>query len=343
VLAALVLLTPAGCLVGLAAIVPFAAAWVIGRRNARAREQLGLAAPPARSRLLPVLLVAVPILIAVAAMQPVLSSHKTRRVRTDAQAMFVFDISRSMLASPGLNAQTRLARARSIAIQLRDNAIPDVPSGISTLTTILLPHVVPDDSLAVFNSSVRESVNDEDPPPPAVGIGLPGTSFSALSPVRDQGYFDPSSKHRVVILLTDGESGPYDPQSVADSLVGPDEPDGLTAGVTAANQAPVQLVVIRVGGSHDRIHDPDGGVESTYEPDPRAPELVATLVSDTHGYTFTASQTGSAAKRLRSLFGSGPTKQEGVSPTTVALAPYLVALACLAVLGVLWKRNTKAL
>ena len=118
---------------------------------------------------------------------------------------------------------------------------------------------------------------------------------------------------------------------------------GSTAGVTAANQAPVDLVVIRVGGPHDRIHDPDGGVESTYQPDLRAPQLVGTLVNDAHGYAFAASQTGSAATQLRKLFGSGPTKTEGVSPTTVALAPYLVALACLGLVGVLWKRNARSL
>lgn len=342
-LASLVFLTPAGGLLALAALVPLAAAAAVGRRNARVRALLRLAPPPPRSRAVPALLAVVSVLLAAAATQPTLSSHETRRVRTDAQAMFVFDISRSMLASDGRGEPTRLAQARAIAIRLRDEAIPDVPSGISTLTTILLPHVVPDDNLAVFNSSVKEGIVDEAPPPPALGLGLPGTSFSALSPLRDQGYFDPASRRRVAILLTDGETGPYDAQTVAQALLGPDRPNGLTGGTTKTGQAPVHLIVVRVGGSGDRIYQPDGEVEPTYRADPRAEELVAGLVRDAGGDAFDASQSGSAGRALRRLFGTGPTRTEGTSPTTVALAPYLVALAGICLLGILWKRNAAAL
>jgi hypothetical protein len=283
---------------------------------------------------------AVPLLVALAASGPSLNSHNERRVRTDAQAMFVFDISRSMLASSGVHGQDRLAQARDAAIELRDRGIPDVPSGISTLTTLLLPHVFPTSNVAVFNSGVRDAVAIESPPPPAVAIGFPGTSFSALTPLRSQGYFSPRTRKRIVILLTDGEAGPYEPQAVADALVGSN--GGFSSPVGEAsgpNQAPVSLFIVRVGRPSDRIYHAHGVVETAYRPDPRAPEIVATLAGSTHGYAFDASQLGGATKKLRSVLGSGPTVVEGTTPTTFALGPYVMIPALAALLGIVWLRN----
>lgn len=342
-LAALAFRTPWGGLLGLAAVVPLAAAVLATRRNAAARGALGLAPPAARSRAVPALLVLVPLLLALAATEPVLAGRQTRRVRTDAQAMFVFDISRSMLASSGRRAPTRLARARAIAIRLRNDALPDVPAGISTITTILLPHVVPSNDLPVFDTSVRDSIRAEAPPPPALGLGIPGTSYSALTPLRDQGYFDPSIRHRVLILLTDGESGPYDAGTVAQALRGPDQPNGLSAGATIGNQAPIGVVVVRIGGAGDRIYDPDGTVEPTYRPDPRAAQLVDSLAHATRGWSFDTSEVGAAGARIRALLGAGRTKDEGVRPTSVDLAPWFVAAALAGLAAILWRRNARSL
>jgi hypothetical protein len=332
--------TPLGGLIALAVAVPLVGGAVAAVRAARGRKLLALGAPPPSSRLTLVLIAAVPVFVALAASGPALSSHTVRHVRTDAQAVFLFDISRSMLASSGVHAPNRLAQARAAAIELRNHTIPDVPSGISTMTTIVLPHLFPTSDLAAFNSGVRDAVAIESPPPPALAIGFPGTSFSSLTPLRTQGYFAPQAKKRIVILLTDGESGPYDPQTVGDALVGDDEAASTLPNQQAVTAQPrVSLFIIRIGGPSDRIYHPDGTIEAAYRPDPRAPEIATTLAEASHGYVFQSSQLGAATTALRRVLGSGPTVSDGTEQKTLALAPFAIIVAFAALIGVVVRRN----
>jgi hypothetical protein len=117
----------------------------------------------------------------------------------------------------------------------------------------------------------------------------------------------------------------------------------LNANATIGNQAPVHLVIVRVGGSNDRIYGGDGTIEPTYRPDPRAAQLVSTLAHVTRGYAYDTADASGAAGRLRTLFGDGATKAEGVRPTSVAIAPYLVAVALAGLAVILWKRNARSL
>src|SRR5262245_54627625 len=115
----LVFLTPLGAIAMLAFVVPFAALGLVARRERRARRALGLPAPPTARRLGRTLaLVGVPVVLGVAAMQPALRTTRNAHVRTDAQAYFVVDVSRSMLASAGPGRPTRLERARRLAIDV---------------------------------------------------------------------------------------------------------------------------------------------------------------------------------------------------------------------------------
>src|SRR6267142_423094 len=102
----LIFLTPRGGLVALAAGLPAAALAVTARRNARGRTRLGLSPPgPDRTGLG---LVLIPLLLGLAAAQPAVQSHADKRLRTDAQALFVFDVSASMAASARPQATIRL-------------------------------------------------------------------------------------------------------------------------------------------------------------------------------------------------------------------------------------------
>jgi hypothetical protein len=339
VLASLAFETPLGGLIALAVAVPLLGIGIAGVRAARGRKLLSLGAPGPTSKLTLTLVALVPLLVALAASRPALSSHTVRRVRTDAQAMFVFDVSRSMLASSGVHAPNRLEQARQAAIQLRNRAIPDVPSGISTMTTILLPHLFPTSDLASFNSGVRQAVAIESPPPPALAIGFPGTSFSSLTPLRTQGYFAEDAKKRIVVLLTDGESGPYDPQLVGQSMVGSEFAGSALGNQVQSYQYPISLFIIRIGGLGDRIYHPDGTIEAAYRPDPRAPEIAAQLAQASHGHVFTNAQLGAATKELRTVLGTGTTVTDGTQPKTMELAPFAIVAALAALAGIIWRRN----
>jgi hypothetical protein len=337
--ATLTFLTPAAALVALAVLLPLAAAAYAAARSRRGRALLGLAAPP-RDRVV-VALAAVPLLLALAAAEPVLRSHTGRRVRLDAQAIFVFDTSRSMAASAGRGAPTRLALAKAAAVRLRTDAIGGVPTGVASLTTQLLPHLFPTLDEPTFASTVRNVIGVEQPPPPALGFGLPGTSYTALQNLRNQGFFTPWSRKRLAVLLTDGESGPYEPRGVADALVGDSPPESFVTQNEPA-QARVSLVVVRVGGAGDRIYDRDGSVEATYRPDPKAASIVSSLAAETKGRAFTAGELGPAGRALRAFLGPGKDATRGVRVRNFNLAPFAVAAALIALALVVWRRNATA-
>src|SRR6202035_960764 len=103
---------------------------------------------------------------------PSLRTHTGPRIRTDAEAIFIFDTSRSMAAAANVNAPTRLEAAQSAALQLRDQSIPEVPSGVASLTTELLPHLFPTPDVDAFNSTVENALGVEKPPPPFLKYGV---------------------------------------------------------------------------------------------------------------------------------------------------------------------------
>jgi hypothetical protein len=334
--------TPFGGLFAVAVVLPLAVFLVSALKGSRGRALLHLAPPESDHNLALAALVAVPLLLGLAAAGPALRTHAGRRIRTDAQAIFVFDTSRSMAASASFSSPTRFAQARATAIDLRNNAIPEVPSGISTLTTQVLPHLFPTPNEAIFNSTVQNAIGFGKPAPPFLQVGLPGTSFWSLSVLRDQGFFDPTTKHRFVILLTDGESGtfPFDAvgHALADTVVPPPASPGAR-GLNRQPEPPVRLFIVRIGGAKDRIYNAYGSIEAAYRPDARAAEIVGTLAAAAHGQAFTTANLSATAAALRKAVGSGHSTLQGVNTKTIHLAPYIVLVAFAPLALLIWRRN----
>jgi hypothetical protein len=280
-------------------------------------------------------LVAVPLLLGLAAAGPAFRTHVGRRIRTDAQAIFIFDTSRSMAAASSFTAPTRLDEARAAAIELRDDAIPEVPSGVASITTELLPHLFPTADIDAFDTTVDGAIGIEKPPPPFLVYGVSGTSFGPLSELRNQGFFNPTTKHRLAILLSDGESGAISPSTIGQALTLATgyPPPTLFRGVPARQpEPPVSLFIVRVGGPSDRIYDSNGQIERAYRPDPTAASTVASLASAAHGQVFTTADLSKAGSALRLALGSGSSHLEGTRTKTFNLTPF-VALAALIPLG----------
>lgn len=313
-MASLTFLTPLAGLVALAALAPLAAALAGRARAERVRRLLRLR-PAGPDRLGLALVVAVPLVLALAATQPALARHSGRRVRTDAAVFVVVDVTRSMLASSGRAGPTRLARARVDARRIRA-ALPAVPVGLATLTDRVLPLLFPTDDAAAFDSTVRAAVRIEAPPP--LELAPNATSFAALSALGTEAFFTRGEKHRAVVLLTDGESQPFDVGSVAGTLG-------------------ASLVVLRIWGAHERIYIP-GGVEAAYRPDPASAELVDRLVAAASGGRVVGGPAAAAAA-VRHDLGTGPSRPAAGDLRRTPLAPY-VALAALVPLGLLLRRRT---
>lgn len=309
-LAAVVLLTPAGLLVALAAAVPLAALTLATYRVRRTRAALRLPAPPpVRAAPFVVGLCTAVALLAVAAAQPAVRTRTTASVRTDAQAMFVVDVSRSMLAARGASTKTRLTRAKRDAIELRA-AIPQVPSGVATMTDRVLPSLLPNADLGVFDETVDRALAVNEPPPENQSVVA--TTLGVLGALNTQNYFSPSAKERLVIVLTDGESRAFDPARVA---------------ATLAEGRGVRLVLVHIWKQGEAVFD-GGRPEPGYHEDAASGALLQSLAAAAHGKVFGENEMQPAARAEIAAVGSGPVVSVGQTQRTRTLAPY-AALASL--------------
>jgi hypothetical protein len=316
--ASLVFLTPLGALAMLAVAIPLAGLALAARRERQARDLLGLAPPPPVNRITRVTaLVAVPVVLGLAATQPALRSVQSANVRTDAQAFFVVDVSRSMLASRGPDGASRFDRAKEEALRLRD-AIPEVPAGIATLTDRVVPGLFPNSDRNVFGQTLNRAVRIQEPPP--TNSGVLGTSLGALGSLGTDNFFEPSAKRRLVVVLTDGESLTFDPGIVARDL---------------AKGPGIRLVLVHTWDSSEKVYTPEGAPEPRYRARTESLDAIASLMRATGGRSFREGSVGDAAGAVRAAAGSGPTKVEGRAERTRTLAPYVALLALLPLLFVL--------
>jgi len=316
--AAVAFASPWAGLVGLAAAIPLAALLVAARRSDRVARLLGLRPAPGRVALAAVAIVALGVLVGAAAAQPVTSSRAPRLVRADAEAWFVVDTSRSMLASESVEAPTRFVRARRAAIALRAR-LPDVEAGVASFTDRPVPNLFPTASQPAFAATALGALAIERPPPGPAGA-LRSSSFQGLAAIPRDEFFAPSAKRRLIVVLTDGETRPFDVRRTAKAF-----------------GARYKLLVIRLWSRSERVYSPDGTAEP-YVPDPASHKDGDRLVQATHGATFDESQLDAAAASARAFLGSGPTRRVGNEPRPVPLAPWLLAAAFLP-LGLLLSRR----
>jgi hypothetical protein len=306
-------LTPLAALVVLAALLPLAAAARARARTETARRHLALP-PPAQRRLVRPLLAALAVaLLGLAAAQPALTSTTRPRSRTDAQALFVLDISRSMAASKSPRSPTRLDRAAAAAVRLR-NAIGDVPSGVLTLTDRVLPDLLPVADHAGFDAVVTKAVQIESPPPQQTAARA--TGYSALGEIARGNAFAPGARTKIVVLLTDGESTPVQTSDVARALSG------------------YRFLALRFWHADESVFGPDGAPEAAYRPDPAGATTLHVLAAALGGRSFDEAALRPAEAYLRTLAGSGTTT---AGPATerrrLPLAPYAALAALLAALA----------
>ncbi len=313
----LVFLSPLGGLTALALVLPIAALAVGAGLERRAREILRLPPPAPVARLpLALALAAIPALLGLAAAQPAWRSTTEEHVRTDAQALFVVDVSRSMLAAGAAGGQTRIERARSGARTLRA-ALPEVPSGIATMTDRVLPNLLPIAGRSAFDHTLEEAVAVNQPPP--ASSGAQATTLAALGAVGSENFFPALVRRRLLVVLTDGESRAFDASAVARAL----------------GQGPgVRTILVHVWAPDEQIFGVGEAPEPGYHPDPASREVLTSLASATGGSVFGENSLGAASRALRAAAGSGPELRRGTIGQTRTLAPY-AALAALGPLGFL--------
>jgi hypothetical protein len=314
-------LTPQGAALGLAVVVPLSGLLWVERRARRIRASLGVREPRLRTRLPETaLLCTLVALLALAAAQPVLATQRTQAVRTDAEASFGFDISRSMLAAHGRAEPTRLERAKSLGLELR-RRLSDVPVGIASFTDRVLPHLFPTSDQATFAATLARAVDVEHPPP--AGYDVRATTLGALATVASTGFFSAPARRRLLVVFTDGETRPVFPARFAAALR---RPPGI------------KLLFVQTWGADERIYTtglPDPG----YLPDPTSTRTITALAAASGGRVFSEGELDRAARAARTYVGGPGTSTADVVRGRRALAPYVLGLAFLPLSLLLWRRN----
>jgi von Willebrand factor type A domain len=314
-------LTPIAVLFGLLAAIPLAVLVGRRRRAAHIRRALRLTDDPGRrSWLVPaVCLAAVPVLVGVAAAQPVITSARTVPQRSDVEVFVVVDTSRSMLASAGSGEPTRFSRVREDAVALQDR-LRDIPLGLASFTDRVLPHLFPTVDQRVFRETAHEALGIERPPP-STSFGTTVTALDALGAVSTLAFFKPAAKKRALVVFTDGESQPVS-----------------TLATDFAGEPRIDVTFVRVGDASERIWE--GGVpEGGYTPDPNAAEMLAAAAVAVEGRVLEEGQMAEVAAAVRSALGAGPTTPRRIEGNRRALMPYVALLAVIPLGFVLYRRN----
>ena len=315
-------LTPFAAFLALVVAVPLAA-FVIGeRRRRRVALLLQLAEPGRMRRLAPAVAVtAVAGLFGVAAMQPTLVNRHSKRVRTDAEAFFVLDTSRSMLASRGRGKPTRFERARRLAERLRFE-LGDVPTGLASLTDRTLPHVFPTPNVDTFEAALTKAMGIERPPP-SDGFSVKITTLGSLAHVATDNFFSPSARRRLLVVFTDGESKPF----VETSL-----------GTLFRRPPAVKTIFVHIWDPDERVYLRNGP-DPNYHPDPLSKTTVRQLASVTDGVAVGETDYERLVKQAQAYVGNGPTRVLEKERRRFALAPFVAALGFLPLGFLFWRRN----
>jgi hypothetical protein len=289
------------------------------RRAERVRSLLRLAPPGGSPRLTVAALAALALLVGIGTAQPVFEEWDERPERVDAQVLFAFDTSRSMMASRGAGEPTRFDRATAAARQLRE-ALGEVPVGIASMTDRVLPHLFPSSNPRSFDSVLSHAIGVDYPPSDAAGDAKT-TDLGTTKFIPEGNYFR-GSQRRLLVLFTDAETKRID----LDELTG------------AFGSSGIKTILLRFWAEGERVYAPDG-VEEAYVPDPGSASMAERYAQAVDGETFDENELPAAIEAARSNLGSGSeitlVKTADIHP----LGPY-VFLAALVPLGfLLWRRN----
>src|SRR6185369_11897587 len=114
---------------------------------------------------------------------------------------------------------------------------------------------------------------------------------------------------RLLVIITDAESTTFNYSGVKKSF----EARPRTA-----------VVLVRIGGSGERVYGADGLPESDYVPPPATGSTLKAFLDATRGRAFDEHQVGGAEHATQAALGPGPTANLGSTSNRHDLAPWLV-------------------
>jgi hypothetical protein len=314
-------LSPEAALIGLAVAVPLAALVLAESRARMARTILRLPGRFTRGSAYTIAIGAFAVLISLGAAQPVLERDHTRTVRHDAEALFVFDTSKSMASAPSPLAETRFQRARRMAKQLR-GAIPDIPTGVASLADRVLLHLFPTTEIASFQRTLDQSLAIERPPS-VMRRNRVVTNLDTLAVLAKGRFFRDDSRQKLLVIFTDAETEPFNAEVLRAAFAG----------------SGISTILVRVGNESERLFD-KGVVDPRYQAPAGAAQSAQLFADAVGGATFDEADFDQAIAAARAETAAAPTaKITDTTPTP--LSSYAFAVAFLPLGFLLWRRNVR--
>jgi len=314
-------LSPYAAVAGLVGGLALLALRAARRRAARVESSLRLDPPPRSTVFLDLgLIVAVALLLALAAAQPVVSATASTKGRDAAEMIVVVDITRSMLARRAPTEPTRLERAQQVGKELRAG-LPDVRVGVASLTDRILPHLFPTLSANAFTATIDRAIGIERPPPDRRANRA--TSIGAIEDLGRANFFDQGSTRRLAVVITDGETVPVEFGRLSSRL----------------EEGQVKTLFVHVWREDEAIFENDGTRNSLYKPDVTAPRDLRRIAGALGGAVFAEAEVPDLIETAQAQLGTGPLVGQARELKTRELAPYLVAFSAFPLLLLLWRRN----
>jgi hypothetical protein len=314
-------LTPIDALFALAAVIPLAALWLAHTRMERVRRLFSLTTPRRRELAGVVAALALlPVLMGVAAAQPVVVRHHSLGQRLDVQVFLVFDTTTSMTARAGQQDPTRLARAKQEAREMLSK-LGDIPVGLAAWTDRVLPVLMPTANYGLVRRTLGQSVGINRPPPGQLYRGR-ATTFSALYPIGNAHFYSPGVQHEVLVVFTDGEAVPIRSQ----------------IGYVLARAMTVHPLFVHMWAPTERIYV-HGHIDSHYRPDLTTPRGLTRFAAAAHGRVFEENDLGALTETIRAEAGDSPISTDVIGYARIALAPWFVLAGVVPLGFLLYRRN----
>lgn len=314
-------LTPLDALFALAAAIPLVALWLTQANIRRIRSLFSLA-PIGRRELTSVVgaLTLLPLLVGIAAAQPVVVRHRSLGERSDAQAFFVFDTTLSMSARKAPGDPSRLERAIRDAEQILPR-FGDIPVGVVAMTDRALPELMPTPDQALVLRTLRLSVGINRPPPSEYYRGRVPT-LQSLFPIANSNLYNPGVSHPILIVFTDGETKPLQ----------------TDVGRVLARSMPVHPLFVHVWAPGERIFG-HGRLGAKYVSDPESGSVLRQFARLSRGHVFGESSLGALVQTIRAEVGSTPVRTSVLGYARVPLAPWFVLAGVIPLGFLLYRRN----
>lgn len=314
-------LSPVAALVGVLGALALWALLAGRRRSAATAAALGLARAGRRTTVVDLALIGlVAGLVALAAAQPVVARSEDTFGREGTEVLVVMDVTRSMLARRAPSEPSRLDRARVIAKRVR-NALPDTRFGVASLTDRVLPHLFPTLGSNSFNAVVDRAIGIERPPPDR--RAKRATAFSALGDLGRVAFFQPDTRRRIAVVLSDGETVSTDLEELRDRL---------------ANGG-VSTVFVQIWRGDEAVFDDRGNRDPAYRPDPTSSRSLRQVAGALDAPVFNEGDTRALIETLRSGLGTGKLVPQGRQLVSRELAPQALVAAFFPLALLLYRRN----